>query len=151
MAEPIPLMVQLAFKDGDAEELERLTRQLSEDLRELDVERVEPVSGGALPEGAKGVDPMLLGMLAVWVGPVLLPKFLDFLHAWAMRREGRTVKVKLQKADGSALEVEVPATMSRTEVKTWVNTVSEALAQKPASKKTRQGRKPGTGRRQDGT
>ena len=53
--------------------------------------------------GAK--DRLLLGMLAVSVGPVLLPKFLDFLHAWSMRREGRTVKVKLQTAEGAALEV----------------------------------------------
>jgi hypothetical protein len=135
MAETIPLTIQVALKDGDAEELEALTRQLRDELRELDVERVEPVTGSALPEGAKGVDPMLLGMLAVWAGPVVLPKFLEFLHSWAMRREGRTVKVKLQTAEGAALEVEVPATMSPAEVKTWIRTVSEALAQKSTPKK----------------
>lgn len=135
MAETIPLTVQVALKDGDAEELEALTRQLSQELRELDVERVEPISGGAAPEGAKGLDPVMLGMLAVWAGPIVLPKFLEFLHAWAMRREGRTVKVKLQKADGSALEVEVPAAMPPAQVKTWISAVSEALAQKSAPKK----------------
>lgn len=47
------------------------------------------------------------------------------------------MKVKLQTAAGDALEVEVPGDMSPDELKTWISTVREALAQKPASKKSK--------------
>ena len=76
------------------------------------------------------IDPVLLGVLAVGVGPIVLTKVLEFLHAWAMRREGRVVKIRIQAGPDSSLEVEVPAIMPRSEVKTWINTVSEALNEK---------------------
>lgn len=137
MAESIPLTLQVALKDGDAEELDALTRQLSEELRELDIERVEPVSGESTPEGAKGVDPMLLGWLAVWAAPIVLPKFLEFLHAWAMRREGRTVKVRLRQADGAEFEVDASDTVSMEKIQQLVSLSGKTLAHKPASKKTK--------------
>lgn len=124
-----------AGADADAEELDRLTRRLRDEILELQVESVEPVRGAPAPEGTKGVDPMILGALVVAVGPTTLTKLLEFLHAWAMRREGQTVKLKLQNEGGASLEVEVPATMSPAEVKQWVNSLNEALEKKKKGKK----------------
>jgi hypothetical protein len=140
MDETIPLTIQVALKDGDAEELEALTRQLSDELRELDVERVEPVAGGAPPGGAKGVE-MLVGALVVSVGPVLLPKFLDFLNAWAMRREGRTVKVRLRQADGAEFEVDASDTVSIAKIQQLASLGGKTLAHKPAPRKTKKRKK----------
>lgn len=123
-----------AGTDADAEELDRLTRQLRAEILELEVESVEPMKGAPAPEGTKGVDPMILGALVVAVGPTTLTKLLEFLHAWAMRREDRTVKLKIQTEGGAMLEVEVPATMSPAEVKQWVNSLNETLEKKKGRK-----------------
>jgi hypothetical protein len=123
-----------AGADAHVEELDRLTRQLRDEILELEVESVEPVKGAPAPEGTKGVDPMILGALAVTVGPTVLTKFLEFLHAWAMRREDRTVKLKIQTEGGAMLEVEVPATMSPAEVKQWINSLNETLGKKKGKK-----------------
>ena len=47
--------------DADAEELEQVTLQLRDELRELDLESVDLVREGEAPEGAKVVDPITLG------------------------------------------------------------------------------------------
>ena len=124
---PLALQLQIGLTDADAEEVDNLTRQLCTELGELDGVDAALAGGRAAPAGTKSVDPTLIGLLAVSVGPVLLPKFLDFLHAWAMRREGQAVKVKLQSAEGAALEIEVPATMSPAQARKWVSEMSAAL------------------------
>jgi hypothetical protein len=51
----VDVLVSLAPEPGaDAEESELLGRQLRQELRSLDVDRVQPVARGAAPEGAKG-------------------------------------------------------------------------------------------------
>ncbi len=127
---PLALQLQISLTNADAEEVDALTRQLCAELGDLDgisaaLAGERPAPAGA--KGAMGIDPNLLGLLAVSVGPVLLPKFLEFLHAWSMRREGQAVKVKLQTAEGAALEIEVPASMSPTQARQWVNEMSAAL------------------------
>jgi hypothetical protein len=53
----VELLVVLEPEAGaDAEEADRLGRQLRQELRELDVDAVTPVPAGAAPAGAKGVD-----------------------------------------------------------------------------------------------
>ncbi len=131
---PLALQLEIGLTGADAEELDALTRQLCGELADLDGVSAAPVPGGAAPAGAKGVDPMLVGLVAVSVGPTLLTKFLDFLHAWAMRREGQAVKIKLQTPDGAALEVEVPASMPRAEVQQRVSELSAALKEAAARK-----------------
>lgn len=108
------------------DDLDMTTRQLYSELQDLDLESVALVKQDSAPQGAKLGDPVLLGTLAVAVGPLVLSKLLEFLHAWAMRGEGRTIRIKIELADRS-LEAEVPATMSRTEVQIWINGLREAL------------------------
>ena len=52
-------------EDADADELDRLTRQLRDEIWELDVESAELVKAGPAPEGTKAVEAMTLGALAV--------------------------------------------------------------------------------------
>jgi hypothetical protein len=127
--------VQIEMEGADEEELDRQARRLrGEILERLEVDSAELVRAGNAPEGTKVIDPVILGALVVAVGPTVLTKFLEFLHAWAMRREGRTVKLKLQTPEGAALEIEVPQTMSPAEVKKWIDTLSEAVTKKKSRK-----------------
>jgi len=120
------LVVQVEAAEEDAEVVDAITRQLHDEIQDLDIESAELIKLGSVPQGAKPVDPVVLGALAVTVGPLVLTKVLDFLHAWAMRREDRNVKIKIQSADKS-LEVEVPTTMSPDETKAWINALKGTL------------------------
>ena len=51
--------------DADPAEVDRLVRQLRAELEHVDVEDVEPIGAGAVPEGAKGADPYSIGALLV--------------------------------------------------------------------------------------
>jgi hypothetical protein len=97
----VQLDLTVTEADADAERLDELTRYLLRDLRDLGAESVERRSGGPTPEGAKG-DPLTLGALALVAVPSFLPKLVEFLQAWSLRGESRTVKIKTP----AGLEVE---------------------------------------------
>ena len=118
-----------AGEDAAAEELDRLTRQLRDEIQELEVESVELVQGEA-PEVTKSAEAVTLGALALAVMPAAVPQIIEFLKSWSMRGESRTVKVKAQVGDRS-LDIEYnPATMSQTELKSLVDTLTETLTKK---------------------
>lgn len=105
-----------AGADGDAEEIDRLSRDLQRELQEQDVEEVDLLAEGKAPSGAKSAEAITLGALAVAVLPAMVPRLIEFLQAWTMRGENRKVKIKTQVGD-RAVEVEYsPETMSSQEV-----------------------------------
>jgi hypothetical protein len=116
---------------SDDDELDRLTRQLRNELAEVpEVESVDFLSGGAAPPGARAVDPLTLGTLLLAIVPTALPKLMEVLNGWAMRGENRKVKIKTQVGDRS-VEVEYnPTTMSQAELKQLVQTLSSAISAK---------------------
>ncbi len=117
-------------QDADADELDRATRQLRDEIQELGVESAELAKTANAPAGTKSVEAVTLGALAISVLPTVLPKLIEFLQAWSMRREGRTVKIKTQVGD-RAVEVEYsPKTMSQAELKSLVETLTSTLADK---------------------
>ena len=94
-AEVVHLNLRLdTAHDADAEELDRLTRQLLGEIRELEVESAELVTAGAAPEGTRSAEVVTMGALAVAVLPTVLPKLIELVQAWIMRGQGRTVKFK---------------------------------------------------------
>ena len=97
--------LQISVRDSTAEELDEITRQLYDELRDLDVESVDLVQSGPAPEGTKTVDPITIGALAIAVLPTFMPKLVEFIQAWAMRGQGRTIKFK-GKVAGQAIEFE---------------------------------------------
>jgi hypothetical protein len=130
---PVKLTLQLNPGDNyNAEELDRLTRQLLTEIQDLDVESAELVKGGEPLAGAKSGELVTLGSLAVVVLPVVAPKLIELLQSWSTRAENRIVKIKAQ-VENRSIEVEYsPATMSPEDLKRLVNTISEALP--PAGK-----------------
>jgi len=90
--ESFPMTIQIALEDWDAEELDRLARQLAGELSDQLVESVELASEGTAPEGTKSAEAITLGAVAVAVLPTVLPKIVEFCQAWALRGQGRTVK-----------------------------------------------------------
>jgi hypothetical protein len=100
--------LEVSAEDASAEEIDAMTRQLLRELRDLDLESVELVSGGAAPEGTKAVDPVTIGAITLAVLPNLLPKVVEFVQAWALRGQGRTVKFK-GKIAGQTVQFEGPA------------------------------------------
>jgi hypothetical protein len=91
----------------------------------LGAESVERPSGEAVPEGAKG-DAFTLGALALVAVPTFLPKLVEFLQAWTLRGENRTVRIKTP----AGLEVEFTPEkkMSEAEVLALVDKLAKTQA-----------------------
>ena len=127
--EPIQLTLEVqAGPDATPEEIDELARQLLADLRQMDVDSAELLSAGPAPEGAKVVDPVTLGALAVAVLPTVLPKLVDFVQAWSQRGQSRSVKFK-GKIGGQDIEFEGPA----DELKALISTLQTHGRHKPAA------------------
>jgi hypothetical protein len=107
--EPIRLTLEVqAGPDATPEEVDQLTRQLLEDLRQIEVESADFLTAGPAPDGTKTADPVTLGALALAVLPTVLPKVVDFVQAWSQRGQSRSVKFK-GKIAGQTIEFEGPA------------------------------------------
>ena len=109
-----------AGADSDAEELAELTRRLREQLLELDVDAVEPATGGEAPAGSKGVELLAIGGLVIQFAmkSEVLKSVVDATAAWLGRQQGRSVKLTL---DGDTLEVTgVSSDEQRRLVDLWV-------------------------------
>jgi hypothetical protein len=98
MMQPLEkIMVGLGAKGADARELDELTRMLSNELRQVDVQSVERVAEGHAPRGSKG-DPFTIGWLAVTLTPIVATRVFDILVDWTKRARERTIKVSLGQA-----------------------------------------------------
>jgi len=98
----IKLDLTIEEPGADDERVDELTLRLMRDLRDLGAESVERPTGEPTPEGGKAAAAFTLGALALVAVPAFLPKLLEFLQAWALRGEKRTVKIKTP----AGLEVE---------------------------------------------
>lgn len=119
----ITLAVAVTEAYSNHERLDELTGRLIRDLRELGVESIGRPSGDAVPEGAKG-DPITLGTLALTIVPVLLPGLVEFLQAWVVRGENRTVKIRT--AAGLEVEFTPGKRFSETELVALVEKLTQA-------------------------
>jgi len=88
------IVVGLGAKGADAQELDELTRNLGDELRQIEVRSVERISKGEAPPGSKG-DPFTIGWLAITLTPILANRVFDLLGEWAKRGHDRSVKVTL--------------------------------------------------------
>lgn len=111
---------------ADADQVDRETRQLRVELRELDLGSVEMGTAEA-PSGAKTGEGFALGSLLMEVLPSSISPLIEFLRSWALRRKGRAVKVKTVIGDRS-VEIEFdPATVSSAEIKSLVSSIIKKL------------------------
>ncbi len=93
-----------AGPEHDAEELAELTQRLRDELLELDVDAVEPATGGKAPEGAKGLELLAVGELVVRFAMKagVLRTVVDATVGWLGRQQARSVTLTL---DGDTLEL----------------------------------------------
>jgi hypothetical protein len=92
-SDQVEFNIEVSAQDTSSEDIDRMTRQLLSELRELDIESVELTEGGFAPAGAKG-DPITVGSIALQLLPAVLPSVVGLVQAWASRGRGRTVKFK---------------------------------------------------------
>ena len=93
---------------------------LGEELSELDVDEVEPAVAGKAPAGAKGIELLALGSLAVTLGrsSKVLREVVEAIRDWAHRTGTRTVKMTI---DGDVLEIAGASTQDmKTLIDSWV-------------------------------
>lgn len=105
MTDMIELVLYISEPEADAERLDSAARHLLEELRELPLESAALALGGTLPQGAKGLDPVAAGAIAVAVLPAVLPKVAEFLQTWVLQGRGRQIKFK-GKIAGRSIEYE---------------------------------------------
>jgi hypothetical protein len=87
----------VADQDADVEELARLSRQLRDELLELDLDRVDYAAGQA-PDGAKSGTAMSVGTLILTLSDsAVLAAAVGVLRAWVRRGSGRAVTVQVGK------------------------------------------------------
>jgi hypothetical protein len=116
--------IQLTEADAKPRELEALAAALEK-------ETLEHVQGVQLTRnlfrGQRDVDPLVVGTVLLTFIPIVLPKVLEFLQAWAMRRENSSIRVKITAKD-KTVEIEVPSSLSPEEARRWIIMVKQNLA-----------------------
>jgi hypothetical protein len=114
---PLELLVVLQPEAGaDAEETDRLGRQLRAELSDLDVDDVRAVDGGPPPPGAKGVDAASLTELLVTLSGAggVVATVIATVRDWLGRRSaGHKVSVTI---DGDTLELDSATAAERSEL-----------------------------------
>jgi hypothetical protein len=101
--------------DTDPEDVDRLGRQLRDELRDLDVDDVEPVAGALPPDGAKsGALASLTEWLVTLAGGGVIAPVLTTITAWLARGAGsHKVTVTI---DGDTLELGRATDAERSEI-----------------------------------
>ncbi|HEV7507736.1 MAG TPA: hypothetical protein VGS07_22825 [Thermoanaerobaculia bacterium] len=116
---PVELLVEVGASGADAEEVDRLTRDLLRELRELPLESANLVSDGQPGHGAKSGKVGVIGQLMAGVLPTFLPNLVTFLQIWLKRGDGKTIKLKT-----ATFEVELPAgEFSHAEIQKLIRTL----------------------------
>ena len=91
--------------EDDEMHLEELTHRLGNELKELDVEKVEVAKSGKAPEGTKGIpDVPVWGSLLVTLATSsgVIPALVGTVQSWLKRHENRSVTMEIR---GDKLQV----------------------------------------------
>ena len=104
---PDPIQLKLTIDPSaqtDAEELDRLARQLCQEILELDVEDAVLLKEGQAPESTKAGDAITLGALLITTlaSSGAIPPLLDLLKTWLTRQGLRSATLEI---DGDKLEL----------------------------------------------
>lgn len=98
----VKLTIALSDSDLDAEELDKVTRNLLQEMNELDeVEQASLVKVEKAPEGSKALAGILLGILQAEVNVDNILKVLGFIGD---REKGKTIEMELE-ADSRKLKL----------------------------------------------
>jgi hypothetical protein len=118
----LDLTISLGDEVDDGE-LDRLTRQLRDEIADLDVEEVGLAPGTELPLVAKG-EPITIGSIVVALASAgVFTGLIELLKSWALRREGRTITVKAKVGEREVEMTYSPAETSPEEMTRFANTI----------------------------
>ena len=123
------LILKIEAADFDDEQVDQLSRQLLDELREADIDSVKLIADRGAPEGTKSGGLETVGMIAVQALPAAIPGLIGLLRAWCQRGQGRNIKVTARSGN-SELDLEYPVgSMTQSELERLVDTVSGALGE----------------------
>ena len=123
------LSLDISIIEENDEKRDYALRQLRREIETLGIEDVNALSEPqTVDAGAKSIDPATLNALLLSITPITLTKVLEFMHSWITRKEGRTIKIKIQKSRGTTIEVEIPSSMSSKELKQLIKTVETSIS-----------------------
>ena len=117
------LAIQIEPEEGaDATELDQITDQLRSELLDLDVEAVQRVSKGEVPEGARAVDMAILGALLVKLGPGAIIQVVRGIQSWLTRsRIARSAELTI---NGQSIKVTGVSPAKQEElINVWMNKI----------------------------
>jgi hypothetical protein len=100
------LRIELFEPDADPETVDELTRNLRNELLDLDVDSITQPAVGPAPEGSKGLELMAIGALLVQVKnsiPVVT-SVVSAVRSWLQRGSSPTRSLKVT-VDGRTLEL----------------------------------------------
>ena len=111
----------LALSDPDAEELDKFTRNLLREMKDLDVESVELVVVEDTPEGAKAFGGFLVGILTAEVNAKNIKAVLRYLRD---RLGSKPIELEVE-ANGKKLKVKAS---SQQELLTAIQAAEKFIA-----------------------
>jgi len=124
---PAELIVELALEDGDAADLDELTRQLSAEVAELNIDSIQQVSAGAAPPGTKAADFAVIGQVAVTLAPTLVPALFGLLKSWVDRKPSTPVKIKVRDGKRTAQIEYDPTKTSAEDLQMLIKTLDKSV------------------------
>lgn len=124
---PAQLFIEVMLDDGDASELDALTRQLRMELQDLDVDSIERVSAGSAPEGTKAVDIELIGQMMVQLAPAVVPPLFELLKSWVERKPSTPVKIRVKVGRKTAQIEYDPVRTSAKDLEAIVKTLNKTV------------------------
>jgi hypothetical protein len=124
---PAELLIELSLEGGDSAELDELTRQLTAEVEELNVDSVEQVSAGPAPAGTKAADLTAIGQMAVTLAPAIVPPLFELLKSWVERKPSTPVRVKVRVGRKTA-EIEYdPTRTSSKDLDALIKTLNKSV------------------------
>ena len=114
MAKSTELLVSLSLEHADESEIYELTRQLRAEIEQLNVDAVDSVYEGNVPEGTKAIDWASVGNFIVTLAPTVVPALFGVLQSWIERQPSVSVKIKV-KVGRKTAEIEYDPTKTSAE------------------------------------
>lgn len=121
------LFIELSLDGADASELDELTRQLRDEVEELNVDSVEQVSAGPAPDGTKAVDFAAIGQMAVTLAPAVVPPLFDLLKSWVERKPSTPVKIKVKVGQRTAQIEYDPTKTSAKDLEALIKALNKSV------------------------
>jgi hypothetical protein len=121
----VELQVRVQLKDKSDGNLERVARELHDEMRDLHLELM-PVKGARAPSGSKSVELAVIGSWLVKMAPAVLPSLLSLLKDWITRQPATPLKVTVQRGTKAVTIEYDPRKASLADVEAMVGRLMSA-------------------------